>query len=219
MKRPLSLPKQLPNVTLVEDVGFLCLPETLEKVKQSVTESGANRVIMAACAPYHYYRLFNNALKEAGIDASLWQLVNFREQLAWVHKDNKSLATEKAQSLLAMAVQRLKVQELLTKPSMAVIPRCLVIGGGISGLTSALFLAEQGFAVDLIEKTGELGGHSRGMYFDLTGDNPQAFVKSIIEKVKNNAKITIHLNSEVVSVSGYAGNYKSQVKSADGKVG
>ena len=217
-EKTIEFAKQLPNVTLVEDVGFLCLPETLEKVKESVTKSGANRVVMAACAPYHYYRLFNDALKEAGIDASLWQLVNFREQLAWVHKDNKSLATDKAQSMLAMAVQRLKVQELLTRPSMAVNRRCLVIGGGISGLMSAISLAEQGFAVDLIEKTGELGGHSRETYFDLTGDNPQVFVKSIIEKVKNNAKITIHLNSEVVSVSGYAGNYKSQVKSADGKV-
>ena len=121
-EKTIEFAKELPNVTLVEDVGFLCLPETLEKVKQSVTESGANRVVMAACAPYHYYRLFNDALKEAGIDASLWQLVNFREQLAWVHKDNKSLATEKAQSLLAIAVQRLKVQELLTSPSMAVSP-------------------------------------------------------------------------------------------------
>jgi heterodisulfide reductase subunit A len=216
--KTIEFAKKLPDVTLVEDVGFLCLPETLEKVKQSVTKSGANRVIMVACAPYHYYRLFNNVLKEVGIDASLWQLVNFREQLAWVHKDNKALATGKAQSLLAMAVQRLKVQELLTKPSMAVTQRCLVIGGGISGLTSALFLAEQGFGVDLIEKTGELGGHSRGTYFTLIADNPQAFVKSIIEKVTNNQKIAIHLNSEVVGVSGYAGNYKSQVKSTDGKV-
>ena len=56
------------------------------------------------------------------------------------------------------------------------------------------------------------------MYFDLTGDNPQIFVKTIIESVNSNAKITIHLNSEVISFSGYAGNYVSQVKSADGKL-
>ena len=218
LEKTIEFARQLPNVTLVEDVGFLCLPETLEKVKESVIQSGVNRVVMAACAPYHYNRLFNNILKEAGIDASLWQLVNFREQLAWVHKDNKSLATGKAQSMLAMAVQRLKVQVLLTGPSMAITQKGLVIGGGISGLTSALFLAEQGFAVDLIEKTGELGGHSREIYFDLADDNPQTFVKSILEKAKNNGKITIHLNSEVVSVNGFAGNYMSQVKSCDGKL-
>ena len=117
-----------------------------------------------------------------------------------------------------MAVEQLKTQELLTKPSEAVIRRCLVIGGGISGLTSALFLAEQGFGVDLIEKTEELGGHSRDMYFAIGADNPQAFVKSILEKVKANPKITVHLNSEIITVSGYAGNYRSQVKPADGNV-
>ncbi|MDD5288177.1 MAG: FAD-dependent oxidoreductase [Dehalococcoidales bacterium] len=217
-EKTLAFAKNLPNVTLVEDVGFLCLPETLEKVKQSVTKSGANRVIMAACAPYHYQRLFTNALKEVGIDASMWQLVNFREQLAWVHKNNKALATGKAQGVLAMAVQRLKVQELLTKPSMTVTPRCLVIGGGISGLTSALSLAGQGFEVEVVEKTGELGGHSREMYFDLMADSPQTFVKNTIEKVKADPKIKLNLNSELVGVSGYAGNYKSQIKSADGKV-
>jgi len=79
------------------------------------------------------------------------------------------------------------------------------------GLMSAVSLADQGFRVDLIEKTGELGGHTRETYFDLIGDNPQAFAKSIIDKAQNNEKITIHLNSEVIGVSGYAGNYKSQI--------
>ena len=38
-EKTIEFAKELPNVALVEDVGFLCLPETLEKVKQSVTES------------------------------------------------------------------------------------------------------------------------------------------------------------------------------------
>ena len=56
------------------------------------------------------------------------------------------------------------------------------------------------------------------MYFAIGADNPQAFVKSILEKVKANPKITVHLNSEIIGISGYAGNYRSQVKSADGNV-
>jgi heterodisulfide reductase subunit A len=217
-EKTLSFAKKLPNVTLVEDVDFLCLPETLDKVKKSITKSGANRVIMAACAPYHYYRLFTDALAEVGIDASMWQLVNFREQLAWVHKDKKALATEKAKNMLAITVQRLKDQSLLTKPSAQVMSKGLVIGGGISGLTSALSLAEQGFEVELVEKSGELGGHSREIFFDLIPENTQAFVKNTIEKVTSNNKIKINLNSEVVGVSGYAGNFKSQVMFADGNI-
>jgi len=213
-EKTLASTKKLLNVVTVEDVGFLCQKETLEKIKRSVTKTGANRVIMAACAPYHYYRLFNDTLNEVGIDASMWQLVNFREELAWVHKDKRDLATAKAQNLLAMAVDRLRTQETLTAQVMAVTPKCLIVGGGISGLTSALFLAEQGFEVDIVERTGELGGHSRQIYFD----SPQSFVKGIIEKVNNNLKIKINLNSEVIGISGNAGNYKARIKSTDGKI-
>jgi heterodisulfide reductase subunit A-like polyferredoxin len=118
--------------------------------------------------------------------------------------------------MLAMAVQRLRAQELLTPSSMAITPGCLIIGGGISGLISALSLAGQGFNVDLVEKTGTLGGNSRGTYFDLTGEDPQAFIKSTIQKVNSNQKIKVHLNSEVIAVNGYAGNYSSAIKSSDG---
>ncbi len=207
--------KKLPNVTSVEDVGFLCLPETLDNVKQAVAKSGANRVIFAACAPYRYQRLFSDALAEAGIDASQWQLVNFREQLAWVHKDNPTLATRKAQNLLAMAAERLRTQGPLEVPTAEMTHNCLVVGGGISGMTSALSLADQGFDVILVEKTDELGGHSRNLYYDLIPDNPQALVKGIIDKVKSNPKIKVLLNSELSGISGHIGHFKSQIKSGD----
>jgi heterodisulfide reductase subunit A len=207
--------RKLPNVVSVEDVGFLCLPETLDKVKKAVANSGANRVIFAACTPYRYQRLFSDALAEVGIDASQWQLVNLREQLAWVHKDNPTLATRKAQNLLAMAAERLRTQKLLEIPVAEMAHNCLVAGGGISGMTAALDLAEQGFEVTLVEKSDELGGHSRSIYFDLIPDNPQTFIKSVIDKVKSNPKIKVLLNSELVNISGHIGHFKSQIKSGD----
>lgn len=209
--------QKLAGVTLVEDSNFICLPESLDKVKEAVKKAGANRVIMAACAPYHYQRLFSETLAEAGIDASEWQLVNLREQLAWVHKDSKKLATEKAQRLVEMAVERLRTQEPLKAPTAPIAQNCLVVGGGISGITSALSLAGQGFDVTLAEKTNELGGHSRGFYYDLNPDDPQALVKGAIDKVKSNPRIKVMLNSELASIRGHIGNFKSQVKSANGQ--
>jgi len=215
MEKTKEFTKQLPNVTTVEEVDFLCLPETYAKVKQAVANAGVNRVILAACAPYKYQRLFSNALAEVGIDASQWQLVNFREQLAWVHKENPALATLKAQNLLAMAVERLRTQEPLEVPASQMTHNCLVIGGGISGMTAAINLAEQGFDVTLVEKTGELGGHTRNVHFDLIPDDPQALVNSLVDKVKNNPKIKVMLNSEIAGISGHIGNFKSQIKAAD----
>ncbi len=210
--------KKLPDVVYVVETPFPCLPDGIAQVKKAVKEVNANRVIMAACAPYHYQKLFADALGEVEIDTGMWQLVNFREQLAWVHKDNKVLATKKAQNMLAMAVSKLRMQEPLKLTSAKLNGTGLVIGGGISGLTAALSLAEQGFEVNLIEKSGELGGNTRRLHYILTPDNPQAFLKTTLDKVQNNPKIKIHLNTELIGTGGHVGHFKSQVKTADGTI-
>ena len=207
--------QDLPNVIRVDADAYLCLPETLDKIKQVITESGANRVIFAACAPYHYQRLFGEAIQEAGLDASLWQLVDFREQIAWVHKDNPSPATEKAKSALAMAIEQLGTQEPLTVSSASVNHQGLVIGGGISGLIAALCLAEQGFEVHLVEKSAKLGGHAGDMHYSLGSGDSQAFINGIIEKVKASPQIHLYLETEVIEMAGHAGDFKSKLKSTD----
>ena len=78
--------QSLPGVIHVEDLPYLCLPETFDKVKETITETGANRVILAACAPYHYQRLFEGVLAEVGLDASLWELVNELFYMYLFHK-------------------------------------------------------------------------------------------------------------------------------------
>ncbi len=205
----------LPGVVHVEGIAYLCLPETLDEVKKTITKSGANRVILAACAPYHYQRLFNEAMREVGLDSSLWKLVNFREQIAWVHKDSRALATNKAQSTLAMAVEQLRGQEQLPVPSASVNHQGLIIGGGISGLVAALCLAEQGFEVHLVEKSAELGGHTRDMHYGPGNGEPQAFLNDTLEKVKSNPTIHLYLESEVVEVTGHAGNFQTSVKTGE----
>ena len=215
IEQVVAFAQSLTGVVHVESVPYLCLPETLDEVKQTITKSGANRVILAACAPYHYQRLFDQAMQEVGLDSSLWQLVNFREQIAWVHKDSQALATEKAQRVLAMAVERLKVQEPLTVSSVSVNKQGLVVGGGISGLISALGLAEQGFEVHLMENSADLGGHTKNVQYILGNDNPQAFVNGIIEKVKANPQIHLHLETAVIEMTGHAGNFKTKVKTGE----
>jgi len=207
--------RSLPAVKHVEEVEFLCLPETIEEVKKTVTDADVNRVILAACAPYHYQRLFGKAMQEAGIDASLWQLVNFREQLAWVHKDNTTLANEKARSTLAVAVDRLRSQEPLTVTPGKVERQALVIGGGVSGLVATLSLAEQGFEVHLVEKTAETGGHITDVRYILGNDNPKSFIDDIREKVAANSNVHLYLESEVIETSGHTGDFHSKIRRTD----
>jgi len=210
--------QSLPGVVSVEEVAFLCLPETLEEVKKSVAKSGANRVIFAACAPYHYHRLLGKTMREAGIHPSLWQLVNFREQLAWVHKDNQAQATEKAKKLLAVSIDRIRGQEPLRTTPMPVEQQALVIGAGISGMVAALSLAEQGFETHLVEKSAETGGHAAEVHYSLGNEDPQGFLNDLREKVKDNPQIHLYPETAVVEVNGRSGNFSSTLKAADDTV-
>ena len=204
--------QQIPGVVAFNEIPFPCLPEGLAQVQETVKTAKANRVVIAACTPYRYSSLFAGALAEHGIEKNLWQLVNFREQLAWVHRDDPALATQKARKLLFMAVEKLKSEEVLPSHAVKVNQRGLVIGGGISGLTAALLLAEQDFQVDLVEKTGSLGGTTQHLYYDFSTDSVPEYLKETVERVKNQPNITIHLNSTVISNTGHAGNFTTQIR-------
>ncbi|MCX7797777.1 MAG: hydroxysqualene dehydroxylase HpnE [Melioribacter sp.] len=54
--------------------------------------------------------------------------------------------------------------------------RCLIIGGGFAGLSSAVFLAEKGFQITLLEASPKLGGRAYALYepkYDDYFDNGQ----------------------------------------------
>ena len=84
-------------------------------------------------------------------------MTNIRDQCSWVHRDDPVAAADKAIDLRRVAVGRARLKALETG-SQAVTQAALVLGGGLAGMTAALGLADQGFAVHLIEKEAELGG-------------------------------------------------------------
>jgi len=122
-------------------------------------------------------------------------------------------ATEKAKEIVAMSVHKVSLSEPLHEAFVDVVRSGLVIGGGIAGMTAALELANQDYSVYLIEKGSELGGLVRNLYYTVEGDNPQKYLKNLIEKVKNSEKITTLLNTKIEEVSGFVGNFKIKVNS------
>jgi heterodisulfide reductase subunit A len=183
LEQIIAFTKTLPGVVRAEDISFLCLPESLDRAKQSMAESGASMAIFAACTPYYYERLFEEAIQEAGMDASLWQLVNFREQVSWVHKNSKTEATQKAS------------------------PGALVIGSGVSGLTAALCLARQGIEVHVADKSDQIGDDAGNWRFSLSNKEPQDYIDRIYREVVDNPLVYLHLGSELLETNGQAGSF------------
>jgi len=85
----------------------------------------------------------------------------------------------------------------------------LVVGGGISGLTTALEAAEVGKDVFLVEKNPYLGGRvaQLNQYFPKLCP-PSCGLEINFKRIKNNRRIRVYTLTEVKSVSGSAGNYQ-----------
>ncbi len=85
----------------------------------------------------------------------------------------------------------------------------LVVGGGISGLTSALEAAEVGNDVFLIDKNPYFGGRvaQLNQYFPKLCP-PSCGLEINFRRIKDNRKIRTYTMTTVKSVSGEAGNYE-----------
>jgi heterodisulfide reductase subunit A len=122
-------------------------------------------------------------------------------------------ATEKAKELVAMGVSRSRLLTSFQRTSFPVQKKGLVIGGGISGITAALSLADQGFETYLVERERELGGNLRELHYTLENSDIQGFLQEQIRKIREHPLISLYTDSEVRDVTGYAGNYKTLIAS------
>jgi heterodisulfide reductase subunit A len=205
----------LPGVVFADHNLYTCSSDTQKRIKEMIKEHNLNRVIVASCTPRTHEPLFQNTIKEAGINPYLFDLTSLREHVSWVHRNDPEHALEKAKLQVAKAVARVRTNKPVHKEPVNVNHSCLIIGGGIAGMTAALDIAEQGFKAYIIEKENELGGNLRNVYHTLEGKEPQTFLKETIEKVKNHELIQIYTNSKVVDLGGYIGNFEVKVESQD----
>ena len=207
--------RTLPNVKYAADCMFACSTDQLQEIKQAIKDYNLNRVVVASCTPRTHEPLFRNTLREAGLNPYLFELANIREQDAWVHQTAPEAATRKAKELVRMSVSRARLLEPLYETSYEVIPKALVIGGGLAGLSAALSFAEQGFKSTLVERSAELGGNARTLYYTEDGANPAQYVQDLIERVENQPLITVYKEAQVASITGSCGNYTSNISLKD----
>jgi heterodisulfide reductase subunit A-like polyferredoxin len=203
--------KTLPSVVYAEENLYTCSTDTQRNIISAIEEHGINRVIVASCSPRTHEPLFQDTIREAGLNKYLFEMANIRDQCSWVHATHPQEATEKAKDLVRMAVARAITLEPLKELSFEVKQQGLVIGGGLSGIVAAHSLAQQGFNVYLVEKTGELGGNLRDLHYTLEGVTPKEYLSALIKELEANDKVTVYKNTEVVDYSGHVGNFKSRI--------
>jgi heterodisulfide reductase subunit A-like polyferredoxin len=210
----------LPYVEYVTDNLYSCSQDTQEKMVEIIRDNQLNRIVVAACTPKTHEPLFQETLINAGLNKYLFEMVNIRNQNSWVHKNNPEVATTKAKDLVRMSVAKVALREPLKETELPINQDALVIGGGIAGMSAALSLARQGYETHLIERNSVMGGQARELYRTWKGESIQDGLVAMTAAVEQQTNLKLHLNTQLVNVEGFVGNFKSTVStSVEGEAG
>jgi len=204
--------KTLPNVVYAEQNLYTCSQDAQERIKEKVKEHGLNRIVVASCTPRTHEPLFQNTIREAGLNPYLFEMANIRDQCSWIHMHEPKAATRKSKDLVRMAVAKSRLLEPLENLTLKVNQQALVIGGGVSGMTAAMELARQGVKVHLVEKEKVLGGNLAKLHYLPSGDDPKAFLEKLTREVTSNPNIKVHLGAKIMNIDGYVGNFKTRLE-------
>jgi len=199
----------LPNVVYGMSNLYTCSETGLATIKKGIEEHNLNRVIVASCTPRTHEPLFRDCCEEAGLNPYLFNFVNIRDQCTWVHMKETEEAYLKSMDLIKMGVAKACKLESLEKIVVDLTPTALVIGGGVSGMTAALSLSNQGFKTALVEKEAQLGGRLNSLYKLFPSDQEASvIIDNLKKKVGSNKNLTVYTSSKVKSIEGFVGNFE-----------
>jgi len=216
IERVVRTTRELPHVIFAGSHTYTCEDDTQKLIKERIAEHRLNRIVVASCTPRTHEPIFREMLRDAGLNPYLLEMANIRDQCSWVHSGEPEKATDKAVDLVRMAAARASRLQPLEEATVPVNNASLVVGGGIAGMTAALALADQGFPVHLVEKTGELGGTSLRHHRTLDGQDVGKFLAGTIARLRSHKWIKVHLNTRVDKVGGHVGDFISTLVSDGG---
>jgi heterodisulfide reductase subunit A len=199
---------KLPNVAIAHTHTFMCSDPGQAMILEDIQKEGLNRIVLASCSPTLHEMTFRGALKRAGLNDFLYEHVNIREQVSWVHHALPQEATQKAIRLVAAAVAKARLLKPLEPIRVSAHDHALVVGGGISGLKAALDLSRRGVKVSLVERESVLGGQVAQLdrVFP-TEEHARELIPQLVEAVIWDSRIKVLTGAEVQEATGSIGNF------------
>ncbi|MEJ2586856.1 MAG: CoB--CoM heterodisulfide reductase iron-sulfur subunit A family protein [Deltaproteobacteria bacterium] len=209
--------EKLPHVAFVQRNLYTCSEGGINEIKKAITEQNLNRVVVASCTPRTHEPLFRSSCGEAGLNPYLFEMVNIRDQCSWVHMKEPEDGTTKAEDLIRMGVAKAALLEPQEVIMSEVEVRALVIGGGISGMTAALALANRGYEVVLVEKEAALGGMlNRLNRLGPTMTPAREFAEEKVGAVTGHPNVTVFTGARVLEAQGFIGKYAVDIETESG---
>ncbi len=193
---------------------FLCGEHGRAMLDHDIAKDGVNTVVIAACSMRVHQDRF------AVPPSVVMERVSLREQVVWVSKPNDEDTQKLAEDYVRMGCVKVLKSEPIAPRNVDVAPVVLVVGGGITGISSALEAADAGMRVVVVEKASSLGGWvarfgrkfpTRAPYTDLVDND----IRERIAAVESNDGIRVYLNASIASISGQPGEFDVTIDAGD----
>jgi quinone-modifying oxidoreductase subunit QmoB len=190
---------------------FLCNEEGVSIITNDIDKENLDAIIIGACSPRVNKSNFSFNPKV------ITERVNLREQVAWSTDNDDEDSFMLAHDNLRMGIAKAQVISS-PKPNIEedLSSDILVIGGGITGITSAIEGAKAGYKIIIVEKNEELGGWSNNLYKQLPQKQPytqleEPLIYQRIKEIEYSTNIEILNTSEIKEISGQPGMFEINI--------
>ncbi len=202
----------VPDVAIAKALAdYGCTNESMAQIESLIKENNLNRVVIGGTSPRTHEIKFQDLLRRAGLNKYLLEMVNLRDQVAWAHAAQPEQALEKAVKLIQVGIAGVRSSRPLADTVLPMTRTALVVGGGVTGMSAALELADQGVQVHLVEQDQALGGLARSIAKTIEGESVAPFVKDLSDKVTAHDKIELMTGAKVVEHYGVPGKFTTSV--------
>lgn len=178
-----------------------------QQLADAIGRAGVENIIIAGYSPGLIKSAFSEVMTSLGYTGNRIKLAGFREL-----GEDSLLNLENAKAILYSVINEIPLSKIIVQEENDVIPETLVVGGGIAGIQAALEIANAGYKVYLLERTGTIGGHMA--MFDKTFptlDCAACILTPKMVEVGQHPNIELITYSELKSVSGAAGNFIARI--------
>jgi len=200
------------DVVVSQAVGYGCSSDSMAVIEASIKTNNLNRVVIGGCSPRTHETKFQDLLRRAGLNKYLVEIVNLRDQDTWAHIGQPKEALDKAFKLIQIGISGVRKSRPLKDQTLPMNQNALVVGGGVTGMTCALQLADQGIKVYLVERGPVLGGLAKSIRKTIQGDDVGPFMNQLIDAVSAHENIQVLTKSIIVDHSGVPGLFKTGIQ-------
>ncbi len=202
-----ALEKSAGNVDICKSHASLCSSEGAAVITGDIESEGLNTVVIAACSPREKAEIFSYDPLKVSLER-----VNLREHVVWCQKPNDEDTQMLAEDYMSMGLVKASKMAVLKPFTEDIDKTILVVGGGITGMSSALDASKAGYEVVLVEKEAELGGWMSKLYKKYPNEAPYTEIQdtgisSVIEEVNSSDKIKVLTGAMIEKTAGAPGMF------------